>query len=147
MKILGGIAALILLLAGCSASAKPGPTVIRSATVESTITATATATATVTARPVVRKVVATRTRVVRVTYTPPPPKQYGEGTYVIGVDIKPGTYHTSGADICYWARLSSLSTDDIIDNGNTTGPATIQVRASDKALQIQGDCTFGRIKL
>ena len=36
---------------------------------------------------------------------PVPPMQYGEGRYVVGVDIKTGTYHTSGADIWYWARL------------------------------------------
>ena len=147
MRILGGIVSPVLLLAGCSASGKPGSTVTHNATVQSTVTATVMATATVTAHPVIRKVVATRTHTVRVTYTPPPPKSYGDGTYVVGTDIKPGLYRTKGADICYWARLSSLNTDDVIDNGNTTGLTTIQVHGSDKVLQIRGDCTFSKINL
>ncbi|MDT4936100.1 MAG: hypothetical protein QOK11_3992, partial [Pseudonocardiales bacterium] len=89
------------------------------------------------------KTIATRTRVQRVTYTPPPPTQYPEGTYAIGTDIQPGTYHTSGSSDCYWALLNSLDTTDIADNSNNSGPQTIQVPASAAALEIQGSCTFG----
>lgn len=127
------------LIAGCSGSTKTvaGPT--------TTATVTATVNATVTARPVVTKVVATKTKVRTETYTPPPPHAYGDGTYVVGQDIKPGRYQTSASgSICYWARLSSLNTNDIIENGNPTGQTTIQVQSGDKALQIQGDCKFSR---
>ena len=63
----------------------------------------------------------------------------GEGMYVVGEDVSPGTYRASGTgDNCYWARLSSLSTDDIIDNNNTTGPVVLQVQPSDKAIQVSG---------
>jgi hypothetical protein len=129
-----------------NAAATPGPTV----TATTTATATASVTRSVihvrtkTAHPIIRKIVATHVKTRTVTYTPPPPRQYGEGTYVVGVDIAPGTYRTSGARICYWARLSSLNTQDIIDNSLSSGPQTIEIFSSDKALQIQGGCTFGR---
>src|SRR5690606_14520514 len=33
-------------------------------------------------------------------------EEFGEGTYIVGVDILPGTYRSEGNDFCYWARLS-----------------------------------------
>lgn len=119
-----------------------GPTrTVAGPTTTVAIAPTATTTLRVTTTPT--KVVATRTRTATVTYTPTYTK-YGEGLYVVGADIKPGTYHTEGGSVCYWARLSSLDTSDIIDNSLSSGPQTIQVRAGDRALQIRGDCTFGR---
>jgi hypothetical protein len=98
---------------------------------------------TVTATPVIKKVVATRTVTNTITYHPVYTK-YAEGTYVIGTDIKAGEYHTNGSSDCYWATLKSLDTSDIDDNNLGAGPQTIEVPSSDKALQIRGDCTFGR---
>jgi hypothetical protein len=60
---------------------------------------------------------------------------------VVGQDIDPGTYHTdspSGGGNCYYALLSSTNTSDIIDNNNTTGPATITVGSGVKAVETQG---------
>ncbi|GAA3145852.1 hypothetical protein ACFQ0X_37505 [Streptomyces rectiviolaceus] len=69
----------------------------------------------------------------------------GDGTFVVGAEIKPGTYRTAGPadniiDNCYWARLKSTSGDvgDIIANGNTKGPATVTVSPGDKAFQTTG---------
>jgi hypothetical protein len=121
--------------------AVPGPTV--STTTTETATETTTELATVTTTPT--QVIATHTRTATVTYTPPPPKQYGEGTYVVGTDIKPGEYHSSGSSDCYWARLSSLDTSHIIDNNLSSGPQTVDIRASDKAFEIDGACTFGKV--
>jgi hypothetical protein len=74
---------------------------------------------------------------------------------VVGTDIQPGQYKTNGPPPenkignstlpCSWARLSSLNTNDIIDAGLASGPTTIQVQASDKALQTQGGCTWTKI--
>ncbi len=71
-----------------------------------------------------------------------------DGVYVVGQDIKPGTYHTSGAPgggspggQCYYALLSSDNTSDIIDNNNFNGPETIDV-SSAHALQISGGCVW-----
>lgn len=69
------------------------------------------------------------------------------GTYLIGSDIKPGTYRATASSGCYWARLSSLDggVDAIIQNENTDGPFVVRIKATDKALQVQGCGTFTRI--
>jgi hypothetical protein len=116
----------------------------------STVTATATATvqttttATVTTTPT--KVIATRTATVRVTYTPPPVDQIGDGQYIVGRELTPGLYHTTGGD-CYWERMKDLSGgfDSIIANDNITGPTTIEIAASDKAFKTSGGCKWSRI--
>jgi hypothetical protein len=74
-----------------------------------------------------------------------------EGTYVVGADITAGEYKTNGGgDVaelgCYWARMSSLNTSDIIDNGFAKRPTTIEVQASDKALQTSGGCTWTKLR-
>lgn len=124
----------LLILAAC--------TTTKTVTVHDTITATATVTATPT------KVIATRTTTVRVTYTPPPVNVITDGTYVVGSDIPPGMYRTDGqgtGSACYWARLSSLNTGDIIDNGNITGPTTTQIPPTDRAFEITGGCTWSKV--
>ncbi|MEU6230453.1 twin-arginine translocation signal domain-containing protein [Streptomyces sp. NPDC047042] len=69
----------------------------------------------------------------------------GDGTYVVGSDIKPGTYRSEGPQgglvtDCYWARLSSTSGEakDIIANANTGGQTTVTIAATDKAFTTTG---------
>ena len=74
----------------------------------------------------------------------------GDGVFVVGMDIRRGTYHTTGATggaggDCYYALLSSTSTNDIIDNNNVTGPATITVGPGVKAVDTSGCNTWHRI--
>ncbi|MET7465681.1 hypothetical protein [Nonomuraea sp. NPDC005501] len=56
----------------------------------------------------------------------------GDGQYLVGEDIKPGTYKTAGADgdNCYWARLKNASgeLDAIIANDNTKGQTRVAVK-------------------
>jgi hypothetical protein len=70
----------------------------------------------------------------------------GDGTFVVGKDIQPGTYRSEGQDSCYWARLAGLGggLDDIIANDNTSGPVTIEVSPSDRALELSGCADFVR---
>ena len=70
----------------------------------------------------------------------------GEGTFVVGEDLQPGTYRTEGQDGCYWARLSGLGggLEDIIANDNTDGPVTIEVSPGDRALELSGCGEFVR---
>jgi hypothetical protein len=63
----------------------------------------------------------------------------GNGTFQVGADINPGTYRAEAEPGCYWARLSSLDTSDIIDNDNADGPVVIEILPSDKAFQAK-DC-------
>ena len=55
---------------------------------------------------------------------------FGPGLYQVGKDIQPGTYHTTGAANCYWAKLRSSTTSDIIDNSNNDGPQTVVVNSA-----------------
>lgn len=72
-----------------------------------------------------------------------------DGVYVVGKDIKPGTYHTNGDggqtdNECYYATLNSTSTSDISDNNNFDGPETVDVSGA-YAFQINGPCTWVRV--
>ncbi|WP_405739819.1 hypothetical protein OG885_38055 [Streptomyces sp. NBC_00028] len=69
----------------------------------------------------------------------------GDGTYVVGSDIKPGTYRSDGPQggqttSCYWARLSGTSGEakDIIANEGTSGQTTVTIAATDKAFTTMG---------
>ncbi|MDP9488472.1 MAG: hypothetical protein M3Q49_22260 [Actinomycetota bacterium] len=66
----------------------------------------------------------------------------GDGTFLVGEDIQPGTYQTDGGGEfgCYWARLSDASGDmeSIIANGNPRGPTTVTISASDGAFETSG---------
>jgi hypothetical protein len=119
-----GAAALALLLAGCGAITNTA----RPATVTNTVTVGPTVTETV-------------------TFTPPPPPGPKtiideDGTYAVGTDIAPGTYRTAGRGTdgepdCYWARLRSLDTWDIINNNNSPGPQIVEIQPSDTAFLTQ----------
>lgn len=75
---------------------------------------------------------------------------YGPGTYVVGADIQPGTYATSGPDgsglwpMCYYARLKNLDGDlsAIIANGNFKGRMTLNVKPTDVAVEFDQDCIW-----
>ncbi|TYB54233.1 hypothetical protein FXF51_48615 [Nonomuraea sp. PA05] len=62
-------------------------------------------------------------------------------TLVVGTDIQPGTYRTSGPmsgfPMCYWARLRT-PTGGVIATGMPNGPATVTILATDKAFQTGG---------
>jgi len=66
----------------------------------------------------------------------------GDGIYLVGPDIAPGTYRSAGPldGFGYWARLSDTSgtLDGIIANGNPSGPTVVTIRASDKAFETTG---------
>jgi hypothetical protein len=71
-----------------------------------------------------------------------------DGVYVVGSDIKPGTWHTKGdggsGDQCYYATLGSTNISDILDNNNFDGPETVDVTGA-HAFQISGPCTWVRV--
>jgi DNA-binding beta-propeller fold protein YncE len=105
------IAGVAIIVAGCGGNSSPA----------ATVTATATTTQTVT-----------------VTFTPPPPPGpkttiNSNGTYLVNTDIAAGTYRTDGGPNCYWARLKSLNTNDIIDNNVSDGPQVVAILPTDAA--------------
>ena len=57
----------------------------------------------------------------------------GDRTYIVGLDIAPGTYVTAGAPGCYWERLSGLggTFGEIITNGSSDGQQYVTISPSD----------------
>lgn len=71
--------------------------------------------------------------------TKPVVASFGNGTHIIGTDIKAGTYRSQGTRTCYWARLSGFGgqLDDVIANGNNS-PEIVTISASDAAFETSG---------
>ena len=67
---------------------------------------------------------------------------FGDGIYIVGTDITPGTYKNSGSTGCYYARLSAFDTNAIISNDNTDAVAIVTIAASDKGFQSQSCGTW-----
>src|SRR5699024_6837476 len=61
----------------------------------------------------------------------------GDGTYLVGADIEPGTYRSAGTDTCYWARLSGTSGnfEEIIANNFGAGQQVVTIDPSDAAFE------------
>lgn len=60
------------------------------------------------------------------------------GMYRVGTDLQPGTYKADASNGCYYARLSSRNSSDIIDNNTVSGPVVIQVLPNAAALKLSG---------
>lgn len=72
-----------------------------------------------------------------------------DGVYVAGSDITQGIWHTAGdhgvgGQQCYFAKLSSDNTSDIIDNNNFDGPETVDLSGA-HAFDISGGCTWVKV--
>jgi hypothetical protein len=86
---------------------------------------------------------------------PPAPRPglattFGEGRFVIGTDIAPGTYRTTGPSgrlDCYWERLKDThgGTDSIIANNLGRDPATVTIDKSDGAFQTRWCSTWTKV--
>jgi hypothetical protein len=62
---------------------------------------------------------------------------FGDGIYIVGSDIEPGTYRTNGGRGCYFARLSGFggTLGEIIANENTDAPAIVTISPSDRGFK------------
>ncbi len=70
-----------------------------------------------------------------------PAGAYGDGVYLVGEDIAPGTYDgVVDGDFGYWARLKSTdgSTSGIIANGIVRGPFVLEIYIGDRAVELRG---------
>jgi hypothetical protein len=68
-------------------------------------------------------------------------RTYGEGLYLVGEDIPPGTYDgTPTSSVGYWARLKATdgAISSIIENGITRGPFVLTIDPSDMAVELRG---------
>lgn len=69
---------------------------------------------------------------------------FPDGTYIVGTDMDPGTYRSTGQQGCYWARLSNFGggLDGIITNDNTDTAAIVTIQPGDKGFQSNGCGTW-----
>ena len=90
-----------------------------------------------------------------VTVSPQPLEQLGDGTFIVPMQDRPGSWSTSGVSQisstllgCYWARLRSLSGErnSVIASDNIAlgAPTAITVAPTDKAVKFTGGCRWRR---
>ncbi len=90
------------------------------------------------------------TKTVTVTVPPPPPPGpktaiETNGTFVVNTDIAPGTYRSTATQDCYWARLRSLNTGDVIDNSIGDGPQVVGILPTDAAFVTRNCGAWHRV--
>ena len=73
---------------------------------------------------------------------------FGDGTYLVGVDIAPGTWRnddSSGG--CYWARLNGFSgtLDEIEANAFTYDPQIVTISSGDEGFFTEGCGTWTKV--
>jgi DNA-binding beta-propeller fold protein YncE len=78
----------------------------------------------------------------RPTATPQPSRAtyFGDGTWIVGSDIKAGTYRSSQTgSSCYWQRLSGFSGefDDIIVNELTEAISVVEISSTDAGFSTE----------
>jgi hypothetical protein len=68
-------------------------------------------------------------------------REYGDGVYLVGEDISPGTYDgVVDGEVGYWARLEATdgSTSAIITNALPRGPFVLTIYSGDRAVELRG---------
>jgi hypothetical protein len=115
-------------------------------TAEPTATVTATETAEAELGPT-----ASKAPTAKKTTEPEPESTMDEGTYEIGVDVKPGRYKTrvpEDSPGCYWERLKDDSggLDSIIANGDVNAGGRVSIRVKRGDFFLSEDCgTWTRV--
>lgn len=109
MKRLLALIAIPLVLAACSSPPEPTPTQATSGTGSSQ----------------------------RTVEEPIEQKGISDGTYEVGVDIRPGKYKSAGGESCYWARIAD-DEGEIIDNALGKGPKVVTIKKGDYAFETSG---------
>jgi hypothetical protein len=64
---------------------------------------------------------------------------FGDGTFIVGLDIAPGTYESSGGESCYWIRLSAFTGRriDEIELGGWASPSTVTIKPGDEGFMSE----------
>jgi hypothetical protein len=69
---------------------------------------------------------------------------FGDGIFIVGTDIEPGTYRSTGQSGCYYVRLSGFdgSLDQILASENTDSPAVVTIEPADKGFKSSRCATW-----
>lgn len=80
--------------------------------------------------------------------TADPSAPFSDGVYIVGTDIAPGTWRTSGGDSCYWERTSGFggTLDQTVANDFTSGSAVVTISAGDAGFRTSGCGTWSRLR-
>jgi hypothetical protein len=72
---------------------------------------------------------------------------FGDGDFIVGTDLLPGTYRNTASTGCYWARLSGFghTLGNIRANDNTDARAIVTIAASDKGFESSNCGTWTKI--
>lgn len=64
----------------------------------------------------------------------------GDGTWLVGREVKRATYRSEGGEWCFWERLSDLSGEDsgVMSKGFVKGPQVVAMGPDDVAFSSQG---------
>lgn len=125
-------------------SAKTSTTVASNAAMPTTtVTVSVPGSTATVAAPAVTKTVTIQAPAKTVTAPRPAPAvaMAGDGTYEVGVDVRPGTYvsATPESGNCYWARMTGGDgIDNIIDNNNSSGRSVVTIKKGDKLFESNG---------
>ena len=80
--------------------------------------------------------------------TSSPTADFGDGTWIVNVDVGPGTWRNNdSSEGCYWERQSDFNgdLDSIIANDFSTSIQTVTISASDAGFTSKGCGTWTRI--
>jgi hypothetical protein len=59
----------------------------------------------------------------------------GDGTWRVGLDIKPGTYRSPGGDACQWSRLYGFAGNSQIETHLGSGPGVVTIDPKDAGFE------------
>jgi len=82
------------------------------------------------------------------TITDSPTDPFGDGMYIVGVDIEPGTWRTEGSSGCYWERLSGFGHefDDIIANEYADTQQIVTISPDDAGFESSDCGTWSKVQ-
>ena len=119
----GGVGAGLFLAFGAGLSAGGYDSAKGTTAAPSASTVTVTASPSVAAPSVATHTITTTATVTATAKPPGAEATMGPGVWVVGQDIKAGTYRTTAAveDGCYWEINARVGSDDIVQNDNPQG--------------------------
>jgi hypothetical protein len=77
---------------------------------------------------------------------PDPAAPFQQGTFLVGVDVSPGTWRASNPGECYWVRLRDFGGGTHSIRANANGEGVVTIRSSDVGFHSTRCGTWTRIQ-